>query len=74
MHPNKQTLETFYSAFARLDAQTMGRCYAQDAVFEDEVFCLNGERDVAGMWRMLCQAVRRQAGETLARFLARDTP
>ena len=29
MHPNQQTIETFYSAFARFDAQTMSDCYAQ---------------------------------------------
>ena len=58
MHPNQQTIEKFYSAFARLDADTMATCYAQDAVFEDEVFSLRGRREVAGMWRMLCEATQ----------------
>lgn len=31
MHSNQQTLETFYSAFARLDADAMAGCYADDA-------------------------------------------
>ena len=31
MHPNQQTLETFYAAFAKLDADTMATCYAQAA-------------------------------------------
>lgn len=47
MHPNQQTLEMFYGAFARLDAATMERCYAQDAAFDDEVFSLRGRREVA---------------------------
>ena len=56
MHPNQQTIKNFYSAFARLDAEAMGQCYAPEAVFEDEVFSLRGKREVAGMWRMLCEA------------------
>ncbi|APW40135.1 ketosteroid isomerase [Rhodoferax koreense] len=56
MHPNQRTLLDFYDAFARLDADAMGRCYAEDARFEDEVFSLRGRREVAGMWRMLCAA------------------
>ena len=58
MNPTQQSIETFYSAFARLDADTMAQCYAEDASFEDEVFSLRGRREVAGMWRMLCQATR----------------
>ncbi len=42
MHPNQQTLEMFYGAFARLDPDSMARCYADDAVFDDEVFSLRG--------------------------------
>jgi ketosteroid isomerase-like protein len=58
MHPNQQTLQTFYAAFARLDADTMARCYAEDAQFNDPVFTLRGQREVGGMWRMLCAATR----------------
>ncbi|WP_394787972.1 nuclear transport factor 2 family protein [Rhodoferax sp.] len=58
MHPNQHTLERFYSAFARLDAQTMASCYADDVQFDDAVFSLRGQRAVAGMWRMLCTATR----------------
>lgn len=54
MHPNQQTITDFYTAFAALDPDGMARCYAEDAVFEDEVFTLNGHREVMGMWRMLC--------------------
>ncbi len=63
MHPNQQTLETFYAAFARLDPDTMGRCYSDDAVFEDEVFALRGKREVAGMWAMLCEATRSKGAD-----------
>ena len=56
MHPNQQRIETFYTAFARLDAGAMADCYADDAQFDDEVFSLRGKRQVAGMWRMLCEA------------------
>lgn len=63
MHANQQTLETFYSAFARLDPQTMGECYAAGAVFDDEVFSLRGKRAVTGMWRMLCEATRAKGAD-----------
>jgi hypothetical protein len=63
MHANQQTLETFYTAFARLDADTMAGCYADDAEFEDEVFSLRGKREVAGMWRMLCDVTRTKGAD-----------
>jgi ketosteroid isomerase-like protein len=56
--PPQQTIEALYAAFARLDADGMAACYAPDAVFDDEVFSLRGHRDVAGMWRMLCENVQ----------------
>jgi len=31
--------------------------------FEDEVFTLDGKREVAGMWRMLCQNVQARGRE-----------
>lgn len=55
---SQATIERFYTAFAQLDADTMQRCYAADATFEDEVFKLYGQRDVGGMWRMLCEAAQ----------------
>jgi len=58
MHPNAQTLHTFYGAFAVLDHATMARCYAPDAQFDDEAFSLRGRDEVAGMWRMLCEATQ----------------
>ncbi len=58
MNPNTQTLTRFYTAFAALDADTMATCYAEDATFEDPAFSLKGQREVAGMWRMLCGATK----------------
>ncbi len=58
MHPNAQTLHKFYAAFAALDADTMASCYAPDAQFDDEAFSLRGRDEVAGMWRMLCEATK----------------
>lgn len=58
MHPNHTTLENFYAAFARLDADTMAACYAPDAQFEDEAFSLRGHAQIGGMWHMLCDATR----------------
>ena len=58
MHTPVQTLQRFYTAFAALDAETMATCYAEDVSFRDPVFTLQGRRETAGMWRMLCAATR----------------
>jgi hypothetical protein len=63
MHPNQQTLETFYSAFAKLDADGMAACYAPGATFDDEVFSLRGKDEVMGMWRMLCTATKAKGAD-----------
>ena len=55
---SKQTIERLYAAFAKLDGEAMQACYAANASFEDEVFKLNGAREVGGMWRMLCGATK----------------
>ena len=61
MHPNQATLEKFYTAFARLDVDTMATCYAADAAFDDEAFSLRGREQVVGMWRMLCETTKAKA-------------
>ena len=58
VHLNEQTLNQFYTAFAALDPDRMASSYAQDVVFQDEVFTLRSRTEVMGMWRMLCDAVR----------------
>ena len=63
MHPNQTTLENFYTAFARLDADTMAACYAPDAEFDDEAFSLRGHTEVTGMWRMLCGATKAKGAD-----------
>jgi hypothetical protein len=55
---SKATIESFYAAFARLDGDAMQACYAANAHFEDEAFSLDGVRQIGGMWRMLCDAVK----------------
>jgi SnoaL-like domain len=55
---SRATIERFYAAFAALDADTMQRCYAPDARFDDEAFSLQGAAQIGGMWRMLCSATK----------------
>jgi hypothetical protein len=55
-----KTIERFYRAFAALDEATMSACYAEDAVFDDEAFSLQGRAQIGAMWAMLCQGVRSQ--------------
>lgn len=66
MHPNTQTLNKFYAAFAVLDADTMASCYAEDAVFEDPAFSLQGRHQVGGMWRMLCAVTQAKGRDVWA--------
>jgi ketosteroid isomerase-like protein len=58
MSTNERTIENFYNAFARLDADAMAECYADQVAFDDEVFSLRGKPAVMGMWRMLCTATK----------------
>ncbi|NVM90014.1 ketosteroid isomerase-like protein [Variovorax sp. SG517] len=60
---NAQTIERFYSAFAKLDAPAMEACYAPDAVFDDEAFSLRGRREVGGMWRMLAGGTKAKGAD-----------
>jgi ketosteroid isomerase-like protein len=63
MHANAALLQRFYAAFADLDAAGMRACYAQQAVFRDPVFRLQGAEQVGAMWSMLCDAARTQGRE-----------
>ena len=58
MQTPAQTLNRFYTAFAALDADAMAACYSENVSFSDPVFTLQGQRETAGMWRMLCAATR----------------
>lgn len=57
-HANAELLRKFYSAFASLDADTMASCYHENAEFDDPAFSLRGKKEIAGMWTMLCTAVK----------------
>jgi ketosteroid isomerase-like protein len=53
-HPNAELIQRFYSAFQKLDAETMAACYARGVRFSDPVFVgLQGD-EAGDMWRMLC--------------------
>jgi SnoaL-like domain len=58
MTPEQITITRLYNAFTALDPDTMATCYAPNVQFEDEAFVLQGQEEVIGMWRMLCEAVR----------------
>ena len=52
---NRETLETFYEAFAQRDHATMRECYAPHATFRDPAFDLTSGSQTADMWQMLCE-------------------
>ena len=47
-------LETFYTAFARRDAEAMAACYHPEVEFSDPVFPELRGPEAGDMWRMLC--------------------
>lgn len=55
MHPNEELIHKFYSAFQKLDWQTMTDCYAPDAEFSDPVFRDLKGWQIGAMWRMLAE-------------------
>jgi limonene-1,2-epoxide hydrolase len=55
MTPNEQVINTFYQAFQYKDYKTMQTCYADTAVFNDEVFINLNAAEVRAMWEMLCK-------------------
>jgi len=50
---NEQLISNFYQAFQKKDWQTMQTCYADDAVFSDEIFKNLNATQTRGMWEML---------------------
>lgn len=71
---SQATIERFYAAFAQLDGQTMQACYAEDATFDDEAFSLKGQREVGGMWRMLCDATKAKGRDHWKLQVSQVTP
>jgi ketosteroid isomerase-like protein len=55
---NEETINRFYSAFQRLDYETMQGCYHAEAVFSDPVFGLLDGNEVRAMWEMLCKRAK----------------
>lgn len=55
MHDNAKLIETFYTAFGKRNAETMGNCYHDDATFSDPVFVGLDAEGVRNMWRMLVE-------------------
>jgi ketosteroid isomerase-like protein len=55
MSLNEDIINRFYSAFQKLDYQTMNDCYSEDIVFSDPVFMILKGDEVRAMWEMLCK-------------------
>ena len=55
MEANKHVIEKFYTAFQKLDYQTMNSCYSDDIVFSDPAFGLLRGDEAKAMWEMLCK-------------------
>jgi ketosteroid isomerase-like protein len=53
MNTNEQLITSFYTAFQQKDYKTMQQCYADNAVFSDEVFQHLNAQEVRAMWEML---------------------
>ncbi|MES2979490.1 MAG: nuclear transport factor 2 family protein [Pseudomonadota bacterium] len=62
MQRTEDLLHRFYGAFAQLDAKTMADCYAENAIFRDEAFSLQGKAEIAAMWQMLCEGAKASSG------------
>ena len=53
MNENEKLIENFYRSFASRDYRAMQDCYAERAVFSDEVFQDLDSSEVKAMWEML---------------------
>ncbi len=51
---NQELITIFYESFQRKDYKAMQICYADDAVFNDEVFVNLNADEVRAMWEMFC--------------------
>jgi ketosteroid isomerase-like protein len=55
MPSNEDIIKQFYSAFQKLDYQTMNDFYSEDIVFSDPVFMVLKGNEVSAMWELLCK-------------------
>jgi ketosteroid isomerase-like protein len=51
---NRTLVNKFYTSFQNRDYKGMQECYADNAVFSDEVFVNLNASQVKSMWEMLC--------------------
>lgn len=58
MHQNEELLHRFYTAFKKLDHESMADCYHQDVLFSDPVFKNLKGWKASSMWRMLCERAK----------------
>ena len=54
MNNNQVIVEKFYTAFSRLDYETMNSCYNDHPIFNDPAFGILQGDEVRMMWKMLC--------------------
>lgn len=52
---NQELITIFYESFQRKDYKAMQICYADNAVFNDEVFVNLNADEVRAMWEMFCK-------------------
>lgn len=58
MHPNKQLIHKFYTAFQNGDALAMKQCYHPNIQFRDPAFGLLKEEQASMMWKMLLERAK----------------
>jgi len=58
MQSNADIVNNFYTAFQKLDYQTMNDCYGEDIVFSDPAFGILLGDEARSMWEMLCKNAR----------------
>lgn len=54
MNNDKRLIETFFTAFQKLDYKAMNACYSSNIAFYDPMFELLKGDEVRYMWEMLC--------------------
>ena len=55
MDANEHLISKFYTAFQKLDPNSMNGCYSDDIVFSDPAFGLLRGHEATSMWEMLCK-------------------
>lgn len=58
MNNNQALVERFYTAFSKLDYETMNACYNEHPIFNDPAFGILQGEEVRAMWKMLCTSAK----------------